>query len=269
MTQDKNTILGKNILAATSLIAALLLCNRSFAGVEDIVNNEDMIKYHAVDLKLPEKTKLVHFTSGTGFFVSDNYIVTNEHVVQECKLIKIRGGVKDSYAKIESVDKVTDLALLKTPRSPGRVAKLRGDNMPANVGEHVTVMGYPLERGIKGDYLLKQAVITDTDDIYEGHRRLQFTDSVEKGNSGGPLLDDNGSVVGVVVGKMSFYLADSGVDSKPVKTSSMAISLDSLKEFLKDNGVFYKEDPMHYNYADKLMERKAKDYIVNVHCIKS
>ncbi len=133
-------------------------------------------------------------------------------------------------------------------------------------------MGYPLNHGITGDYMVKKAVITEPEDVYDGIKRVQFTDSVEKGNSGGPLLDDNGNVVGVVVGKMSFYLADSTTDTikdpTPVKTSSMAVSLNDLRNFLHSNNIYYRSDNTRYNYPDKWMESKAKDYIVNVHCLK-
>ena len=144
-------------------------------------------------------------------------------------------------------------------------------DIPVTIGENVTVIGYPLEHGIKGNYLIKKGAVTDTEDVYDGIKRIQFTDTVEKGNSGGPLLDENGSVIGVVVGKMSFYLADSdmsGSNAKPVKTSSMAINLDSLRNFLGENRVVYRSSSIRHAIADKWMERKAKEYIVNVHCIK-
>ncbi|MCE3231827.1 MAG: hypothetical protein K0R98_84 [Rickettsiaceae bacterium] len=232
----------------------------------------NIIQYKTNAEEQGQTQKFTHFTSGTGFYVSNNYIVTNEHVVQGCKSINIRGGnIKPGYATLESIDKKNDLALLRTSINPMRIAQLRGDEIPVNKGEEVTVIGYPLERGIRGDYMVKKAVITDPEDLYDGIKRVQFTDAVEKGNSGGPLLDDNGNVVGVVVGKMSFYLAEAvenNSDAKPVKTSSMAISLDSLRNFLINNKIYYRSDNTRYHYPDKWLETKAKDYIVNVHCMK-
>ena len=218
-----------------------------------------------------EEKKITHFTSGTGFYISGNYIVTNDHVVKDCKYIKVRGATKSSHATVISRDSVNDLALLTSPVTPTRYAMFRGDNIPVKIGETVTVMGYPLEYGIKGDYLIKNAIITDTEDIYEGIKRLQFTDSVEKGNSGGPLLDSKGNVIGVVVGKMSFYLADSDMSNiytKPVKTSSMAINLEHLRNFLDKQNIMYYTSNIPAEYEDPYIEQKAKQYIVNVHCVK-
>ena len=247
---------NKNLKVLTSCVAlALSIGLGSYSVAKE---NED-------------KKRFTHFTSGTGFFVNQHHIVTNDHVVQNCKYIKVRGAIDPDYATIVIRDKRNDLALLKTSSSSKRVAMLRDEGMPVKVGEKVTVMGYPLEHGIKGDYMIKKGKITDTEDVYQGVRRLQFTDSVEKGNSGGPLLDENGSVIGVVVGKMSFYLADSdmtGENAKPVKTSSMAISLESLRQFLDYNRIVHRSSRAHKIIADKWMERKAKEYIVNVHCIK-
>lgn len=216
----------------------------------------------------PSKKQAMHITSGTGFFVSNDTIVTNEHVVQQCRNIKIRGAVEPGYAELTAVDKHNDLALLKTSISPRVVAPLRG-NMPIQVGEEVNVMGYPLDRGIKGNYIIKKAVVTNNHDIYEGIERIQFTDAVERGNSGGPLLDTNGTVIGVIVGKMNFFLAGTDTNNtKPIKTSSVAITLNHLKFFLKQHNIFYRTDNTLYKFADSLMENKAKDYIVNIQCIK-
>lgn len=216
----------------------------------------------------PLEGKVIHITSGTGFFVSNNAVVTNEHVVKDCKHIRIRGAVEPGYAELTSVDRHNDLALLITSRSPRVYAPLRGD-IPIKIGEEVNVMGYPLDRGIKGDYLIRKAVITNNNDMYEGVKRIQFTDSVEKGNSGGPLLDSNGTVIGVIVGKMNFYLADSDIDnSKPIKTTSVAITLENLKQFLDANQIYYRTDNTIYKFEDSYMENKARDYIVNIQCVK-
>lgn len=276
MSQIKNKHVVKKILAvlALSVLMPMVAQAQAASAPRQKLTDDPRFKEFRPDLvktAIEKRQRFTHFTSGTGFYVDDHTIVTNEHVVQECKYIKVRGAVKPTYAKVRAVDKQSDLALLEAPERPVRIAQLRGERRPVVIGDEVTVMGYPLEYGIKGEYLIKQATITDTEDSYDGLKRLQFTDSVEKGNSGGPLLDDNGNVVGVVVGKMSFYLADSGShgeEIKPVKTSSMAINLDSLRGFLDANKVVYRTDNVEYQYPDKWMERKAKDYIVNVHCIK-
>lgn len=211
------------------------------------------------------------FTSGTGFFIDYHHIVTNEHVVQECQHIRIRGAVQPSYAQLIAVDKDSDLAILRTTRSPLRPASLRG-NKSINIGEKVSVIGYPLENGVTGKYILKNAHITNVDNDDNSSNRIQFTDSVEKGNSGGPLIDGSGTVIGVIVGKMNYYLNNTGSTkhaAKPIKTSSVAISLATLKNFLNKFNILYYTDDVNTAYTSDYMEEKAQEYVVNIHCVKT
>lgn len=254
----------------STLLIFLININISFADSPNKIFSPGIVYQKEITLSKSKSTvdQTTHLTSGTGFFVSNDTIVTNEHVVQRCGHIRIRGAVDPGYAELIALDKDNDLALLKTSRTPRVVAPLRG-NSSIKVGEEVNVMGYPLDRSIKGKYLVKKAVITNNHDVYEGVERIQFTDTVEKGNSGGPLLDTNGTVIGVIVGKMSFYLAGSDIENtKPIKTSSVAITLKNLKDFLNKNNIFYRTDNTVYKFADSSMENKAKDYIVNIQCVK-
>lgn len=210
------------------------------------------------------------FTSGTGFFIDYHHIITNEHVVQSCKHIRIRGAVQPSYAELVSIDKDSDLALLRTSRSPVRPASLRGTKK-VDVGDQVAVIGYPLEHGVTGRSTFKDARITDVSSDEMSSTRIQFTDSVEKGNSGGPLLDSSGTVIGVIVGKMNYYLASGGNvnKSKPIKTSSVAINLSTLKHFLDKFHIAYYTDDLNTPFTSQYMAEKAQQYIVNIHCVKT
>lgn len=216
-----------------------------------------------------KKSALTTFTSGTGFFVDNNHIVTNEHVVKGCDHIRIRGEIEPSYAKLYATDAESDLALLRTNRSPKYAAELR-TKKSVDVGELVSVIGYPLEHGISGKYMVKTANITNIKDTFGNVNRLQFTDSVEKGNSGGPLLDSSGSVIGVVVGKMNFYLANADQnDLKPIKTASVAISNSTLETFLNKYNIRYATNNQAQAFNPGSTEQKAKEYIVNIHCVKA
>lgn len=212
--------------------------------------------------------KMIYITTGTGFFINNNTVITNEHVVQDCASIKIRGAINLSDAELIATNKTKDLAMIRTSINSRGIAALRGD-VPIQNNEEVNVMGYPLERGMKGTYLIRKATIVNNSDIYKGVERIAFTDAVEHGNSGGPLLDTSGTVIGVIVGKVSFY--PHGADEKntqPTQTSSVAITLKDLKSFLNAYGIFFHTDNINYRYSDDYMENKAKDYIVNVQCYK-
>lgn len=217
------------------------------------------------------KAEQISFSSGTGFYVSSQHIITNEHVVQGCKYIKVRGAVKPSFAELIDVNKEADLALLRTQGRPSQIAALRGSG-DVKKDEKITILGYPLDHGITGKYLVRKATVTDTQDPFGKKAHFLFSDSVEKGNSGGPIVDQNGTVVGVVVGKMSYYTeqtsAGGALSRSPLKTASVGISLSALKSFLNRNNIFYHIDNIRYGYTEKWLESKAKQYIVNIHCIQ-
>lgn len=217
-----------------------------------------------------EKAKFVKFISGTGFFIDQDHIVTNAHVVKSCKDINVKGAVSQAAVEVEVLDAQKDLAILKTKKTAPNVAEI--SHLPVTIGKDVVVMGYPMNAGVSGKYVIKTANITDVSEPFNGENRIHFTDSVEKGNSGGPLLDINGNVVGVIVGKMSFYLSEfENYDSKqpPIKISSVAISVETLKKFLTQHNFKYKTDSANTSSPSiQKLEKKAKDYIVNIHCIQ-
>jgi serine protease Do len=212
-------------------------------------------------------------SSGTGFFVNYHHIITNEHVVRGCKDIYVRGDVNllrtfpRTRAKIITVDKEQDLALLFTEEKARNIAVLRS-NTGIKVDDPVLVMGYPLEHGQTGDYLVVPSKITAVHGEFNNENRVEFTDSVQQGNSGGPLLDGNGNVIGVIVGMLTYYNSEQDFASNtPSKRSSVAISLARLKEFLQRNGIFYHLSTTYGKIPDDRLEKKGRYTIVNVHCM--
>lgn len=147
--------------------------------------------------------------SGTGFFLcKDGYIITNHHVVEKAQTLKI-SGVNDDYqtsytARIEISDKQNDLAILKiTDVSFKPLA-----NVPytfkyttASVGEDCFVLGYPLISTMGMDIKLTNGIISSKTG-YEGNiAEYQMSAPIQPGNSGGPLFDKHGNIIGVVCAK--------------------------------------------------------------------
>ena len=91
-------------------------------------------------------------TIGSGFFVNQDTIVTNKHVVENCLNIAVRGAVKPTLVKLMLFDDKLDLATLKSPSPPMRVPYLRNNHSEINIGDILFSIGYPLERGESGNY---------------------------------------------------------------------------------------------------------------------
>jgi S1-C subfamily serine protease len=149
----------------------------------------------------PEREGKTSVTSGTGFFVTDHgHVVTAAHVVDGCIRIAIRyDGATSRAARLDQLEKTDDVALLDTDVTPVRVAKWR----PAvRLGEDVVVYGFPWSGVLATDGNVTTGIITALAGLRDDIRFLQFSAPVQRGNSGGPVLDRFGNVVGIVVAKL-------------------------------------------------------------------
>lgn len=146
--------------------------------------------------------------SGSGFALKDGYIVTNYHVIDGAKSIQIQGVKGDFSAKynaeIIATDKFNDLALLKVSDS-----KFAGfGTIPYNVktsvsdvGEDIFVLGYPLTSTMGDEIKLTTGVISSKTGFQGDVSLYQISAPIQPGNSGGPLFDNKGNLIGVVNAK--------------------------------------------------------------------
>lgn len=219
---------------------------------------------------LPEGAYYV--MSGTGFVVSNSgHIITNHHVVKGCSEVELQGALPGATAKVMAVDEKFDLALLKTGTPVRRIATIRHpDASRLKLDEPILVMGYPMDSYVKGEYKIAQSKIIGLKGPTDEPHWIQFSDSVQQGNSGGPLLDSSGNVAGVVVGKSELYQRY-GANGRPelVKKSDIAISLPVLMRFLDRHYVAYRFNGSYSYVMAKRVEEIAKGYIVNVLCSQS
>ncbi len=208
-----------------------------------------------------------HVMSGTGFFVNRQYVITNAHVVKGCMQVYVKGAVSEQQAAVKVLDETNDLALIETKDSPKQFAPLRFNIENLKVGDKVLLMGYPGEAGAHGVYSVATAQIEDMHEVVGSEGRFYITDVVEHGNSGGPVFDTSGNVIGVVVAKSIMYMVNANTQEKiSEKHVGIVISLATLKQFLFDHGIFTEWLGSSLLYADSYIEDNAKSYIVNVQC---
>lgn len=132
---------------------------------------------------------------GSGFFVEKNFIVTNNHVVDHNPITKILIGNQDlaSGARVVATDSLRDIALIKISNYSD-MPFLTGATRPVIPIDEVYAIGYPLGRNLT---ISKGIVSALTLDDYDDRRFIQTDASIIPGNSGGPLVDICGKVVGM------------------------------------------------------------------------
>lgn len=209
--------------------------------------------------------------SGTGFIVSSNgHIITNHHVVNGCKTVRLQGALPGETAEVTAVDEEHDLALLKTRARIRHVATIRHPGASKlRLDERILVMGYPLDSYVKDQYKVVPSKIIGLQGPEDEPHWIQFADAAQQGNSGGPLLDSSGNVAGVVVGKSElFTLYGRNGQPEVVSRSDIAISLPVLMRFLEKHYVAYRFNGSFSYVMEARIEDMAKGYIVNVLCIR-
>ncbi|MDO8380789.1 S1C family serine protease [Phenylobacterium sp.] len=133
---------------------------------------------------------------GSGFLISsDGYLLTNRHVVGASKSVKIRWSDGfEGLGEVVRTDKRRDVALIKASTHSRQPLRLRRGL--ARAGDTVIAVGTPLDEKFQGT--LTKGIVSAYR-ILDGLNFLQSDVNVNPGNSGGPLLDEKGAVIGITV----------------------------------------------------------------------
>lgn len=194
---------------------------------------------------------------GTGFAIAANgYIVTNYHVIRGADSVYIQNNKGVSY-KVKSFynDPVNDIAVLKVndpafenmPSLPYTIRKTM-----SSIGEAVFTLGFP-----KDDIVLGDGYVSSRNGINGDTLAYQVAIPVNPGNSGGPLLDNSGNIVGIINGKENKTDgATFAVKSKYIMEALNAIPQDSLQRRITYN----KKNALQGLKRNKQVE-KIQDYV--------
>src|SRR5262249_14357743 len=142
--------------------------------------------------------------TGTAFVISTSgHVVTNHHVIANC-VGDIRGNLTGESAmtlRTVSTDETNDLALLQAPSTNKETASIR--ETAIHPGDPVVAIGYPFHGLLTSDFTVTTGIVSSLSGLLNDTRFLQISAAVQSGNSGGPLLDTSGNLVGVVTGKLN------------------------------------------------------------------
>jgi serine protease Do len=211
--------------------------DKSAVAIRDVIQcrNEMMAKLETTPTTPPSEPKSVGKSFGTGFYVSENRVLTNWHVVEGCnKYITIRyPGYASSKAWLKATDKTNDLALLETERPGLGVASFEYN---VRLGAAVYAFGFPLAEVLSQSGNFVPGSVSSLKGVAEDSRFLQMSVPVQVGNSGGPLVNASGGVVGIIQSKLDAVKTVSLTGDLPQNVNFAIKSMIALN-FLQSYGV--------------------------------
>jgi S1-C subfamily serine protease len=126
--------------------------------------------------------------------------------------------------------------LLQAPSPFKAMATIRGSGVRS--GDAVVAIGYPYHGLLSSDFTVTTGIVSSLSGVFNDTRHLQISAAVQPGNSGGPLLDSSGAVVGVVAAKLDGLRVARATGNIP-ENINFAIKTGALRDFLDNSVVPY------------------------------
>jgi len=201
--------------------------------------------------------------TGTGFVINPDYVVTADHVLEGCNQVAIVHAHQKTVVQTVARDRSNDLGLLRLDKAFLHTAKLRGGSS-IRLGERVSNYGYPLFGDISTSATITEGNINNLSGVGNDSTVMQFDAPTQPGNSGGPLLDSSGNVVGVVIYILSKEYADA--TGHIAQNVNFAVKSTIVENFLQSHNVQFEEaSPTEQLDLPDLAE-KAETFTVLVEC---
>jgi S1-C subfamily serine protease len=203
---------------------------------------------------------------GTAWPLTSGYVVTNNHVVSESNeviLIDKVGQQMRAWAVIR--DEANDIALLEVSDSRELPPALPLANSQARLGSSVFTIGFPRLDVMGRTPKLFNGVISGINGLRDDPEKYQTTVPIQPGNSGGPLLNMKGEVVGIITSMLGVRDPANG-DIDMLQNASCALKIQSVKDLLAHlprHDAVIDALPSHYDNLETLAER-IKDSVLIV-----
>ena len=221
------------------------------------------------------ETITTYYQSGSGFFVNlQGDVVTNAHVLSDhCETLEIHIQGRFYPAIIAALDAKRDLAVIRVQDygAPAPLA-LRDPSQAAIAGETALALGFPGDNAKSGELKISPSKILKYEipgfaNIMGGDDYVTFESAVEHGNSGGPLVDSAGNVLGVVQAQTQLRIYNPiAARQEDIKNMDRAISNKSLMDFLGKNHISYQLANSHTTMDSDLIRVRLMSSVPNVRC---
>jgi len=195
--------------------------------------------------------------SGSGFYVNNKgYILTNNHVIDKCSKVWIEHNNEDIPASVLKTNKKHDLAIIETNRDSEFFVKFTEFIDPV---EDVMALGFPQVDLLGKEIKRNKGSISSLTGMQGNDYSLQHTALIQKGSSGGPLLNNKGSLVGVNYAKFK---------DNDLQGIGLAIQAVTAVNFLGGNSVNFEINKSKVKMDWSKVYEQGKKFTVRVLCAK-
>jgi S1-C subfamily serine protease len=227
--KDNKVIASLNINKSAEAIRALGSCLKAH-----MPNNTNTTK-NDPPTKPPTTPKEDGGGFGTGFFVAPKQVLTSAHVVKKCNAIYLKyPSYKAVPAYVVSYDEKNDLALLKTELPFDALASFR---LRGKLGEFVASYGFPYGTSLSSSGNFTTGGLTALRGFKDDSSTIQVSSPMQPGNSGGPLMDSSGTVLGVSMGVLGTLAAAEAAGGAVPQNVNFGVSAGTAVTFLGANNI--------------------------------
>ena len=200
--------------------------------------------------------------TGSGFAVDGRHILTNAHVIEGMSRVDIANEQMSAAAEIAFVDPRNDIALLRVPSQPLATAAAFREAFEIHLGEDVIVMGFPLQGLLGTGPQATTGNISALCGIGNDTSVMQFTAPIAGGNSGGPILDQAGHVVGLVYSSLNKELVRQGGSN--AENVNFGVKGAVVRSFLSTAGIEPRLLPPAQPRPRAEIVREARNFIYRI-----
>ena len=181
----------------------------------------------------PGKTYAV--SSGTGFFINrSGNIISNNHVIDQCSTVKVHYKGTGQKVEVLATDRANDLSLMKVNFKPDDYFPIANED--AELLEDIYVAGYPFGKVVSSSVKVTKGVVSALTGIGNNYSNIQIDAALQPGNSGGPIINQKGNVIGVAVAKLDYKKVIKDFGAIPEGTN-FGIKSSTVNQFLKANNI--------------------------------
>ncbi len=202
----------------------------------------------------------VAVASGTGFFINkDGNIISNNHVIDGCTSMKVLIDGVEYPADVVAFDKANDIALLKTTYENNFYFDISEEDVQRT--SEIKAIGYGFGKSYSSDIKVTAGIVSSLSGYNDNYSEFQMDAAIQSGNSGGPVVNKDGFVVGISVAALDSMAVYEDTGTLP-QNVNYAIKSSTLKQFLKAKETKYTEGSTGW-FSGSKSERELNELIDN------